>query len=115
MRKALGQRGEEIAVQYLQNRGYRILGRNFRTRYGELDVICMKKDVLVFVEVKTRRSLAYGTAEEALTPAKIEHIRKVALHYLNAHPVKHKEIRFDVITILMTNDEPKLNHITAAF
>lgn len=115
MRKALGQQGEEIAVRYLQKEGYRILDRNFRTRYGELDVICMKKDILVFVEVKTRRSETYGTAEEALTPNKIEHIRKVALHYLNTRPVRHREIRFDVITILMTNHEPQLNHITAAF
>lgn len=115
MRKALGQQGEEIAVGYLQKEGYGILDRNFRTRYGELDVICMKKDILVFVEVKTRRSETYGTAEEALTAKKIEHIRKVALHYLNSHPVRHKEIRFDVITILMRNDEPQLNHIIAAF
>lgn len=115
MRKALGQQGEELAVRYLQKEGYKILERNFRTRYGELDVICMKQGVLVFVEVKTRRSEVFGTAEEALTPVKIDHIRKVSLQYLNTHPVKHREIRFDVITILMTDDNPRLNHIPAAF
>lgn len=115
MRKALGQQGEEIAARYLKNQGYQILGRNFWTRYGELDIICLKNDVLVFVEVKTRRSEIFGAAEEALTPKKIEHIRKVALHYLNNYQYQHKEIRFDVITILMTNNQPRLNHIKAAF
>lgn len=115
MRRALGQQGEALAVKYLQKEGYRIIERNYRTRYGELDIICLKKDILVFVEVKTRRSEKYGAAEEALTTVKIEHIRKVALHYLSTHQNKSKEIRFDVITILMINDEPRLNHIEAAF
>lgn len=115
MRRQLGQQGEEIAVRYLQKESYRIIARNFRTRYGELDIICLKNDVLVFVEVKTRRSKIYGSAEEALTNQKIEHIRKVALQYLADNHTKHKEIRFDVIAILMINNEPRLNHIEAAF
>ena len=115
MRRELGQQGEEIAVHYLQKEGYRILTRNFRTRDGELDIICRKDDVLIFVEVKTRRSELFGSAEEAITPKKIEHIRRVALHYLTNHQTQHKEIRFDVITILMVNHEPRLNHIQAAF
>lgn len=115
MRRELGQKGEDIAVRYLQKEGYRIIDRNFRTRYGELDIICIKNDVLVFTEVKTRRSEVFGAAEEALTPKKIEHIRKVALHYLSSHQTRHKEIRFDVIAILMVNDEPRINHIQAAF
>lgn len=115
MRRALGQQGEEIAAQYLQKEGYRILTRNFRTRYGELDIICWKNDILIFVEVKTRRSENFGSAEEAITSKKIAHIKKVALHYLADNHTKYKEIRFDVITILMVNYEPRLNHIQAAF
>lgn len=115
MRRELGQQGEEIAARHLQKKGYRIIARNFRTRYGELDIICLKNGILVFVEVKTRRSEIFGAAEEALTPKKIEHIRKVALQYLADNQSKHKEIRFDVITILMINNEPRLNHIEAAF
>lgn len=115
MRKKLGQQGEEIAVRYLQQAGYKILARNFRNRYGELDIICLKNSVLVFVEVKTRRSETFGSPEEAITPKKIEHIRKVALHYLAAYPSMHKEIRFDVISVLMFDTNHRLNHIQAAF
>lgn len=115
MRRELGQQGEEMAARYLQKNGYRIIGRNYRTRFGELDIICRKNEILVFVEVKTRRSQIYGAAEEAITPQKIEHIRKAALHYITTQPIKHKEIRFDVITILLNNNQPCLNHIQAAF
>ena len=115
MRRALGQQGEEIAARYLQKEGYRILSRNYRTRYGELDIICLKNEALIFVEVKTRRSESFGSAEEAITSKKIEHIKKVALLYLTNNQTKYKEIRFDVITILMVNNEPRLNHIQAAF
>lgn len=115
MKRALGQQGEELAAQYLQTKGYRIITRNYRTRYGELDIICEQKNILVIVEVKTRRSEQFGTAEEALTPGKIEHIRNVALHYLSQQQKKYQEIRFDVITIRMLNNESHLNHIIAAF
>ncbi len=115
MKRQLGQQGEDIAAQYLQQQGYKILARNYRNRYGELDLICIKNAVLVFVEVKTRRTVTFGTAEEAITPKKIEHIRKVALHYISAAQVKHQEIRFDVIAVHMVDGQPRLNHIQAAF
>ncbi len=115
MRRELGRQGEEIAAQHLQRKGYQILVRNFQTRYGELDIIAIKNGVLVFVEVKTRRSDRFGSAEEAITHQKIEHIKKVALHYLSTHSVKHQEIRFDVITVRMADDSSHLNHIEAAF
>ncbi|CFY08331.1 Uncharacterised protein family UPF0102 [Syntrophomonas zehnderi OL-4] len=115
MKKQLGRLGEEIAVRYLEKEGYKILARNYRNRYGELDVICIKKEVLVFVEVKTRRSNRYGSAEEAVTPKKIEHIKKVSLHYLADCHFKYKEIRFDVVSILMLEPDYRLNHIKAAF
>lgn len=115
MKQELGRVGENMAADHLEKQGYKILARNFRSPAGELDIVCCKNSTLVFVEVKTRRSEIFGTAEEAITAKKIEHIRKAALYYLNAQPTKYQEIRFDVITIVMTDSKQRLNHILAAF
>lgn len=114
-RKELGKAGEEIAAQYLTSRGYRILTRNYYTRYGELDIVCQKDRSLVFVEVKTRRSVQFGTPEESITPRKIEHLKKAAMLYMNNHPSAFKEMRFDIISILFADNERQINHIEAAF
>lgn len=115
MRKQLGKQGEDIAARYLLEQGYKILVRNYRTRYGELDLICTKNDIIVFVEVKTRNSNSFGSPEESITRSKIEHIRKVALSYLAEQRVSFREMRFDVIGIVMEQNQPRINHIIAAF
>lgn len=115
MRKELGNRGEEIATRYLKEQGYRILTRNYRSRYGEVDIICTWEQSIVFVEVKTRASTSFGSPEESITRSKREHIRKVALIYLQSYPHPFKEMRFDVIGILMDGNEPCINHLVAAF
>jgi putative endonuclease len=115
MKKELGDRGEDIAAKYLQQQGYRIVQRNYRSRYGEVDIICAQHGILVFVEVKTRTSNAFGSPEESITPTKQAHIRKVALIYLDSYPQAFREIRFDVIGILMNGGEPRINHLVAAF
>ncbi len=115
MKRALGLKGETIAANYLKKHGYQIMARNFYTRYGELDIICKKGQALIFVEVKTRRSASYGTPEEAVTPRKIEHLKKAAYIYLEQHQEFFKELRFDVIGILMQGDNIKINHINNAF
>ncbi|MDD2619940.1 MAG: YraN family protein [Syntrophomonadaceae bacterium] len=115
MKKELGKWGEESAAKYLMQQGYKILGRNYYTRYGELDIICEKDGNLVFVEVKTRRSSKYGYPEEAITNRKKEHIRKAALLYMDAAKRSYREISFDVISILLEAGEEKINHIKQAF
>ncbi len=115
MRISLGRQGEEIAANYLQQQGYEILARNYRCRYGELDIICRKNKLIVFVEVKTRRSDLFGSPEEAITKSKIEHIKKAALFYLAENRTFWRETRFDVVTIMMKADRPDINHIEAAF
>jgi putative endonuclease len=115
MSKELGKQGEEIAAKYLQQEGYRILSRNFRSRFGELDIICTRDQAIVFVEVKTRRSTSFGTPEESITRSKKEHIRKVALIYLESYSQAFREIRFDVIAIIMEGNKPRINHLMAAF
>jgi putative endonuclease len=115
MKKELGSRGEEIAARYLKEKGYRILTRNYRNRYGEVDIICTYEQSIIFVEVKTRTSTSFGSPEESITRSKREHIRKVALTYLESYSYPFKEVRFDVIGILMDGNEPRINHLVAAF
>lgn len=115
MRQELGRLGENIAAEYLQGQGYKILQRNFRCRSGEVDIICIRHKVLVFVEVKTRTGQIFGSPEESITPTKQTHLRKVALDFLGKYSQPFIEIRFDVIGIMMDEAKPSINHVIAAF
>lgn len=115
MKRKLGLWGEGIAARYLQDKGYKILDRNYYTRNGELDIICEKDSKIIFVEVKTRKSTSFGSPEEAITRKKINHLRQAALIYLNSVEHPYKEIRFDVITILIEGNKEVINHIEQAF
>ncbi len=115
MKKKLGNKGEEIAARYLEDKGYRILDRNYHCRSGEIDIICLQARTLVFVEVKTRTNTVFGSPEEAITRSKRDHIRKAALDYLDHTSPSFKDIRFDVIGIMMERDDWAINHITGAF
>lgn len=114
-KKKLGRLGEDTAVRYLVNKGYHLRTRNYNTRYGEIDIVCCQGPALVFVEVKTRTSLIFGTPEEAITPRKIDHIKKAALSYLQQEALTGWELRFDVITIVIQEDQVNINHIENAF
>lgn len=107
--------GEEVACTYLKNNGYRIIARNYRCPEGEIDIVCTQGEVLVFVEVKTRTNLLYGYPEEAVTKKKRSTIRKVSRRYLQEHPGYYDEIRFDVLSVLVHNEQVSVNHIEAAF
>lgn len=99
--KSYGNAGEERAVAFLKEEGYQILQRNFRCRQGEIDIVAMDKEYLCFVEVKRRRTPTSGHPFEAISPAKIRHICKTALVYLNMHRLSQDTaIRFDVVAIL---------------
>ncbi len=116
MKKQLGKHGEERAAYYLQKKGYRIIKTNYYTRYGELDIVCERKGEIIFVEVKTRKTTSYGTPEESITYKKMQHIKKVALIYLNESEQAYRGIRFDVITILIDQQgKETINHIENAF
>ena len=93
----LGQKGEGLACKFLEQKGYRIISRNFKTSLGEIDIIAKDKETLVFIEVKTRESLQYGHPFEAVTRQKRRKIANVATLYLK----KLKEIpacRFDIVS-----------------
>lgn len=115
MKKELGRRGENIAAQYLTAQGFKVIARNYHTRFGELDLICSKGKDIVFVEVKTRTNLKFGYPEEAITYKKIEHLKKAAFIYLNNRKHSFAQMHFDVITILLTDGQEKINHIKDAF
>lgn len=98
-RKELGALGERIAVGYLQKRGYRIHETNFRCREGEIDIVAQQGDCLVFVEVRTRKSLDFGIPEESVTTAKREKLISLALAYLQTHGNLPSSWRIDVVAI----------------
>lgn len=98
-RKRIGSEGEARAAKFLEKQGYRILERNYRAPYGEIDLIALDKGELVFVEVKTRTSDAFGAPELAVNPRKQERMVKAALGYLAYKNLHQMPCRFDVVAI----------------
>jgi putative endonuclease len=114
-RKTLGARGEEIAVAYLKRQKFRIIETNFRCKCGEVDIIARDGKEIVFVEVKTRRTASYGLPQLAVTPFKQRQISKAALTYLSKNRLMDEDARFDVISVLLLDASPRVDHIRNAF
>lgn len=112
----IGERGELRAAEYLQNKGFYILERNYRTRRGEIDLICADDRYLVFVEVKTRSSTSFGMPCEAVTSVKQRKLVLAAQQWLYNHPTELQP-RFDVVEILVSPDRStcRIRHIPDAF
>lgn len=113
----MGRVGETLAARWLEERGWRIEDRNVRTREGEIDIIASRAGVLAFVEVKTRRSRAFGVPAEAVTRTKARRIRGLAAAYLTAHKPHADAIRFDVMDLRCDprDDTFAVVHIEDAF
>lgn len=109
-RHALGKMGENMAVKYLERKGYKILERNFYCKRGEIDIIAMDKDYLVFIEIKTRASNEYGLPSESVTKRKIKHMIDTIQYFLYTRHLENENIRIDVIEIY-TDDRIKINHL----
>jgi putative endonuclease len=107
--------GEELALRYLEERGYVLIERNYRTRYGELDLILRHENTLVFAEVKLRRGLGFGDPLEAVTPRKQSAIRSLAKQYLAEREPGFDTLRFDVVGILVDKGTPTVVHVEDAF
>lgn len=110
----IGRDGEDIAAAYLQKNGYTILAKNWRHRHLEIDVVAIDESILVFVEVKTRSSAAFGMPYESVSTAKQEKLSRAAMHYIEENGYEG-EIRFDVVSILMGTKKPNLRLIKDAF
>ncbi|MEL6557925.1 MAG: YraN family protein [Bacteroidota bacterium] len=108
--KTIGDSGEAQALKYLVKNNYEVLERNFRHRRGEIDIICLKSNTLIFIEVKKRKNIAYGYPEEFVSKAQEKMIMDTADHYIYAINWQ-KNIRYDIISI--TGEE--LYHIKDAF
>jgi putative endonuclease len=109
--------GEDLAAKTLRRAGMRILQRNYRCHIGEIDIIALDADDLVFVEVKTLQTDAIGDPEENIHDKKQRQIERTARHYLKAHRAEHRPCRFDVVAIVLGDDETdaKIRHHRDAF
>jgi putative endonuclease len=123
LKRKTGILGEDLAEKYLQEKGYVIVRKNFRTRLGEIDIIAISPDkkFLCFVEVKTRKQILFGEPIEAVDEKKARKIFSVAEEFLSSHhriqdlEVKNLDVRFDVISVEITHDDIKIEHIENAF
>lgn len=115
-RRDVGIKGEEIALSFLYSLGYFLLEKNFRCRFGEIDLIMKDEDVIVFVEVKTRRNLLFGLPQESVHPAKQAKIRRLAQYYLASKRMKDSPLRFDVMAVVFSRKgKPIVEHLKGVF
>ncbi|MHC4402666.1 MAG: YraN family protein [Planctomycetota bacterium] len=114
---SLGQRGESAAARYLKRRGYKILARGDRSKPGELDLVALDRDTIVFVEVKTRQSAEIGHPVEAVTPDKQRRLTRLAVTFLKRHGLLESRARFDVVAVTWPQGRrrPTIEHFENAF
>ncbi|MCM8780504.1 MAG: YraN family protein [Candidatus Omnitrophica bacterium] len=112
-----GKIGETYALDFLKRQGYKIIFRNFRNRFGEIDIVARDSDTLCFVEVKTRGSDRYGLPQEAVAKSKQRRLIKLALSFLKEKDLLDKKARFDVVSVRYSDkgSQPQLELIKNAF
>ncbi len=110
-KKEIGAEGEDLAVRTLKKSGYRIIQKNYRTKFGEIDIVAEHKDCLVFVEVKRRSTGIYGMSFDAVGIRKKRHIIRTAQCYLKEFKCENRKTRFDVVGI----DDDKVRIVQHAF
>ena len=103
--------GEKIAQSYLINKDYEIIETNYYTKRGEIDIFCKKDNCIVFVEVKTRTNLKFGTPAMAVNITKKKRIISSAKTFLFLHKLQNYEIRFDVVEVFISDGKCKINHL----
>ena len=113
--QAAGRRGEDLACRHLEAQGYQILERNYRCRLGEIDIIARRGDLTVFIEVKTRTGPGHGAGHEAVTFTKRQRVIRAAESYAAARRLSDMPIRFDVISVDLGPEGPKVRHDPGSF
>jgi putative endonuclease len=115
-RRALGQRGEELAASHLAARGARILARNVHLRHSEIDLVVLEGDVLCIVEVRLRRGSAFGSAAESVDPRKRRRLARAAADLIARGELpRFRCVRFDVVAIDASREPPAIDHLRDAF
>ena len=112
--QSLGKKGEQLACGFLKKQGFSIKQQNYRYKRSEIDIICQQGELLIFVEVKTRSSQAYGPPESFVSPSQQEAIVRAAEHYVEYHGWPG-DFRFDIIAILKSAASVKILHLKDAF
>jgi putative endonuclease len=112
-KQALGHYGETLALRHLLDQGMVLLDRNWRCDLGEIDLVLRDRDVLVFCEVKTRSSLAFGSPLEGVTEQKAARLRRLAARWLTEHAVRPAEVRIDLVGVLVPRSGSlEVEHVT---
>lgn len=115
MRISTGKRGEDLAASFLAEAGYRIIERNYRCLFGEIDIVAEEGETLVFVEVKSRRSNAYGDPQVAVGHQKQKKISRISVYYLEERHLRHRPARFDVVAVKLLPAGHRVELIRNAF
>ena len=110
----LGEKGEDLAVEFLQKKGYKILDRNWRFKKAEVDIIAQKNEVLIIVEVKTRTSNYFGNPQDFINQKKVQLLVEAANEYVISKDLD-VEVRFDIVAILKNKQEFDIEHLEDAF
>jgi putative endonuclease len=111
----LGRKGEDAAAKFLKKQKFKILERNYRVKTGEIDIVAWEGNVLVFVEVKTRQSDFFARPIESVGFHKQQRLRRLVDRYLAEHELPESDVRFDVVSIVMRDRKPEIEHIRNAF
>ncbi|MEO6942934.1 MAG: YraN family protein [Terrimesophilobacter sp.] len=112
----LGRQGEDLAARFLQDAGYTVIDRNWRCARGEIDLVARDGNDTVFVEVKTRSSIAFGHPFEAITAQKLARLRRLAKAWCEVHPYRRGLIRIDAIAVIAaTGQQPQIEHLRRVF
>lgn len=107
----IGKLGEDYAVKYLENVGYKVIERNFECRQGEIDIIAIDREELVFIEVKTRTNVKYGEPIEAVDMNKQKHLIKSIKYYLYSRHLENEFVRIDIIEVFICKNRYRVNHV----
>jgi putative endonuclease len=110
-RPTLGKLGEELAGKAFKKNGYRIIDKNYRCRYGEIDIIARKKDSLVFIEVRSKTGSSFGSPEESVTTAKKRRIMRTALDYIANHENLPPDWRIDFVAVEFDESGSKVRRV----
>ncbi len=112
-----GKLGEKLAQDFLKKKGYRILETNYRCHFGEIDIVAQDQDCLVFVEVRTKSNLNFGTPEESITASKMQHFERAAANYQQCHDNLPASWRIDLVAVELdaVDQMKRIEHIENAF